>query len=191
MSDDHDGSESTTERTFTKAEMAKIVNAQVKQKVMAALAEYGDLDELRAKAAEADKQKSQIEKIAEQLQRQEERAAKAEQENTRRQVADKLGLTVAQVGRLKGDSLEELLADGAAYIEENGIKSKSETKDDDAEAPKADSRTEGSKTEDDDDRPVRSRRPKEDLRSGAPATTGRSDDDTDDPRALAAKIARY
>lgn len=185
MSDDNDGN---TETTFTRAQMAKMVNAQVKEKVAAALAEYGDLDELKAKAAEADKQKSQIEKIAEQLQRQEERAAKAEQENTRRQVADKLGLTVAQVGRLKGDSLEELMADGAAYIEENGIKPKSETKDDGGEAPKTDDKPEA---KDDDDRPVRSRRPKEDLRSGAPATTSRSDDDTDDPRALAAKIARY
>src|SRR6187402_2273533 len=93
MSTDDD---STTEATFTRAQMAKMVNAQVKEKLAAALAEYGDLDELKAKAAEADTNRGKIDQVLDKLNAAEKRAADAELENTRRKVADKLGLTARE-----------------------------------------------------------------------------------------------
>lgn len=201
--EDSDGNETT----FTRAQMAKMVNAQVREKVAAELAKYGDLDELKAKAAEADKQKTQLEKIEEQLAKQIKRAEDADERTTRREVADELGLTVAQVGRLRGKTREELLADGREYISENGIKTK--TKGD------ADQRGEGDRGEASNDegnndrsstgrerdtsgendtasreRPARAGRPRERLRSGGQVPEGR-DSDTDDPRKLAAMVPRY
>src|SRR5690348_11206294 len=102
--------------------MAKMVNAQVKEKLAAALAEYGDLEELKRKAAEADQNQSKIDKILEKQEAAEKRAEAAELQNMRHAVAQKLGLSDRQVARLKGKTLDELIADGESYIEENGIK---------------------------------------------------------------------
>lgn len=125
MSTEDDDAGTATEPTFTRAQMARIVNAQVKEKVAAALAEYGDLDELRTRAAEADKQKSQLDRIEQQLADTQKRADKAERDGLVRSVADELGISMRLAGKLSGKTYEELLADGKDTMEDLGIKPKS------------------------------------------------------------------
>jgi len=201
MSTDDD---STTEATFTRAQMAKMVNAQVKEKLAAALAEYGDLDELKAKAAEADTNRGKIDQVLDKLNAAEKRAADAELENTRRKVADKLGLTAREAGRLKGKSEAELLADGAEMIEDLGIdveaRKKGKTTAPAGKAGDGDSNGDGEGATDtdthtgEDDAPPRQQaparrvKPVEELRSGAPGA--RSEPEETDPMKLVANIPR-
>ena len=172
------------EPTFTRAQMAKMVNAQVREKLAAELEKYGDLDELRARAAEADKSASQLDRIEQQLKASEERAAKAERSELVRRVADELGISVSMAGKLEGKTFDELLSDGKETMEDLGIepksKSKATTKTGKGEAD-ADDATD---TDDDDAQdaepkqtpptrqtaPARTARPRETLRSGAART---------------------
>lgn len=193
----------TTETTFTRAQMAKMVNAQVKEKVAAALADYGDLDELKRKAATADANESKIDALLAKMTAAEERASKAEAETLRRSVADELGLSPKQAKRLSGKTRDELLADGQEMIEDMGIKPgkkpTTSTKDAPGEA------TDGEQDENEDDdadgadaevevvstpAPARKRagRPTETLRPGAPRTQTAPEET--DPLKLAALIPR-
>lgn len=185
------------EPMFTRAQMAKIVNGQVKDRVAAALAEYGDLDELRTKAAEADKSRSQLDRIEQQFAEMRARAEQAERTSLVREVADELGISMRLAGKLSGKTRDELLADGRETMEELGIKpagkaGKKPTEDTtgtddgdgDGEADEIDERDEAPAP-----RPRgRARRPMETLRSGAPHTPGTPE--VTDPMALAALIPR-
>lgn len=187
MPTDDDGDDKT-ETTFTRAQMAREVNRQVREKVAAALAEYGDLDELKSKAAEADKQKTQLDKVSEQLDALTKRAETAEIENTRRKVADELGLTPKEAKRLRGKTYDELKADADELVDDLGIdvkarkqggktKAKGKARDEDGDAGDDAASDEHDEDDDGDEeqpepqrRPAR-RRPRE-LRSGAPMSAG-------------------
>lgn len=124
-----------------------------------------ELDQLRS---EGDTSKSEMERLADRVSAAEERAARAESEQLRFQVAAAKKLTPAQAKRLQGTTLEELEADADDLLEAFG--------------PKPD------KGKDDGDRPASSGRPREALRAGADNTADDTDDD--DPRAIVAKIPR-
>lgn len=190
-SDDDD--KGTAETTFTRAQMAKMVNAQVKEKLAASLAEYGDLNELRAQAAAAKASESKMDQLLAKMNAAEERASAAEATNLRRSVADELGLTPAQAKRLAGKTRDELFADGEEMIEDMGIKPGKKT------APKAATAdSEGEAVEDDGEGeavieetpPARQRttRPTETLRPGAARTQTKPEET--DPMKLAALIPR-
>jgi hypothetical protein len=197
--DDDTGNETRTEATFTRAQMAREVARQVREKVAASLAEYGDLDELRSKAAEADKMKSQLDRIEQRFIESEKRAEKAERETLTRRVADELGISMRLAGKLEGKSYAELLADGRDMIEDLGItpKGKKPSNDaaDDGDTDGAD-RGEQDRSPQDrekEDAPpprevVRRTRPREELLSGAPRTETAPEET--DPLKLAALIPR-
>lgn len=193
MTQPNDDDDSKPEATFTRAQMAKMVNAQVKEKLAASLAEYGDLDELRAQAAAAKASESKMDQLLAKMSAAEERANAAEATNLRRLVADELGLTPAQAKRLAGKTRDELLADGEEMIQDMGIKPGKKT------AP-ATKDPEGEELPDDveDDAPAeqevtpptrqRSTRPTETLRPGAARTQAKPEET--DPMKLAALIPR-
>lgn len=173
-------------RTFTQAEVDKIVGERVARE----RAKFSDYDELKSRAAEADKQKSQLDRIETQLAEQVKRTEKAEEANLRREVADELGLTAKQARRLQGKTKDELLADGREYMEDNGIKPKSAS-------------TSNVATDDDKGKDVKPdvtpepepaarngrRRPTETLRSGAPVTPEAPEET--DPMKLVANVRRF
>jgi len=174
-----DDTDTKTEPTFTRAQMAKMVAAQVREKVTAALSEYGDLDALRAKAAEADKSKSQLDRIEEQLKASEARAAKAERDGLVREVADELGISLRLAKRLEGTTKAEMLADGRETMDDLGIKPNRKTGSTETKGEATDGETDAednSATEQQDETasrqtaPARTARPRETLRSGAPRT---------------------
>jgi hypothetical protein len=206
MAGDDDG-EDKTETTFTRAQMAREVNRQVREKVAAALAEYGDLDELKSKAAEADKQKSQLDKVSEQLDALTKRAEAAEIENDRRKVADELGLTPKEAKRLRGKTYAELKADADELVDDLGIdvkarkqgKTKSKATDtggdsdtdDDSSSDDNDTDNDGDEqqqTQREERRSAPRRRPRE-LRSGA-SMSGGDDRDVSDPLKLIENVPR-
>ncbi len=187
--------DTSTGRTFTQADVDRIVADRLARE----RARYADYDDLKARAAEADKNKSQLDKIVEKLDAAEKRAANLELESTRREVADELGLTLKQVKRLQGKTRDELLADGREYIADNGLKPKTtkndtDTKNDDA-GTDADAESgngyDGATQSRDDEPPTtnRRRRPTETLRSGAPAT--REAPDVTDPLELVKNVRRW
>jgi len=182
MTIEDDDAKGGTEPTFTRAQMAKMVNAQVREKVAAALAEYGDLDELKAKAAQADKNASQLDRIEQQLKAAEERASKAERDGLVRRVADELGISVRLAGKLDGKTFDEMLADGKDMIDDLGIKPKgkksttSTTKQQEGADDEADAEDGDDAQQDEEPKatrqtaPARAARPRENLRSGATRT---------------------
>jgi hypothetical protein len=167
----------TDEPMFTRAQFAREVAKQVRDKVAAALSEYGDLDELKRKAADADKQKSQLDRIEEQLKASEARAAEAERNGLIREVADELGISLRLAKRLEGKTKAELLADGRDTMEDLGLKpkgkqstgTKGEATDGETDA-EDDSVDEKDETPSRQTAPTRTARPREALRSGAPRT---------------------
>lgn len=199
--EDDDANEGKTEPTFTRAQMAREVARQVREKVSSALAEYGDLEELKRKAADADKNASKLDKMAEQVATLTKRAEAAEIDSARARVAEELGLTAKEAKRLKGKTYEELKSDGDEFVDDMGI---------DVKARKAGKTEGGRKSGDDNDsntgdddtdsstdndepkkqEPARRRRerPTEDLRSGAPMSTGGREET--DPLKLVADIPR-
>ena len=180
-------------KTFTQADVDKIVRERIARE----REKYADYDELKARAAEADKSKSAIERIEAKLDEATKRADRAEEANMRREVADELGLTPRQARRLQGNTREELLADGREYMEDNGIKPKSSgTKDDGKTDSDSDKDSDDGKADDEDrsqqqerNRPSTRQRPTETLRSGAPATTGKPEET--DPLKLVANVRRF
>lgn len=179
-----DGTDGKTEPTFTRAQMAKIVAQQVREKVAAAVAEYGDLDELKRKAAEADKSKSQLDRIEEQLKASEQRAAKAERDGLVREIADELGIPLRLAKRLEGNTKAELLADGRDTMEDLGIRPKSKngkatgnkqgegdgTDGENGDGDAQDEADDGEQATSRQTGATRTARPRENLRSGAART---------------------
>jgi ribonuclease E len=199
------------EATFTRAQMAREVNRQVKEKVAAALAELGDLDELKRKAAQADSQQTQLEKMAGQLDTLTQRAEKAEIDVARARVADELGLTPKEAKRLTGKTYAELKADGDELVDDLGIDVKARKRgessrgrgrtrnDDDAGDGDDNGRESDERDGDDDDdagqqetereqrRPARRQRPRE-LSPGARVPSGGTEER--DPLKLIADVPR-
>lgn len=181
------------EPMFTRAQFAREVAKQVRDKVASALSEYGDLDELRKKAADADKSKSQLDRIEEKLAASEKRAAEAERNTLIRDVADELGISMRLARRLEGTTKAELMADGRETMEELGIKSskskagtKGEGSEDETDGEDDDSAT-GEKPQQQ-AAPTRTARPRENLRGGAPRT--QAEPEETNPLKLVADIPR-
>jgi len=199
--DDNAGTTKTDEPMFTRAQFAREVAKQVREKVASALSEYGDLDELRAKAAEADKQASQLDRIEQQLKAAQERADKAERDGVVRRVADELGISTRLASKLSGKTYEELLADGKDMIDDLGIKPKPKagsktTTTDDGTATDGDGEDDGTQQGEDDAQATsrqtattRTARPRETLRSGATRTA--TAPEVTNPMELVKNIPRY
>ena len=183
MPDDDEGT-TNTETTFTRAQVRRMIAAEV-QKVHE---KYADYDDLKAKAAEADKNKSAIERIEAKLDETTKRAEKAEREALVREVADELGVSMRIARKFDGKTREELLADGRETLTDMGIepdKTKRKTKepttdtDDDPAGNDAggDAETGGQQEPERTPPPARRpRRPVEALRSGAPTTEAKPDE---------------
>lgn len=175
MTDD----DKTSDNTFTRADVRRMIAAEVSK----VREQYSDYDDLKAKAAEADKSKSQIDKMSEQLATLTTRAEKADIELARVAVAEELGLTAKEAKRLGGKTREELLSSGRELIEDFGIDVEARKKGKDTPAGKgangggSDGNDDGAQDGDGEDdtqqrqqAPTRRGRPVEQLRSGTPAT---------------------
>lgn len=179
MSGETDGDDKT-EPTFTRAQMAKMVAAQVREKVSTALAEYGDLDELKRKAAGFDSNEGKLDQVLSKLAAAEKRAEAAELDNARASVAAELGLKPSQAKRLNGKTRAELLEDGRELLDDLGIKpdTKGAAVDDKGTGTGTESEEhdeEGAVEQDEQEAPKppaqpARMRPRETLRSGAPRT---------------------
>lgn len=200
--EDDKGTSGSDEPMFTRAQFAREVAKQVRSKVDAALAEYGDLEELRGKAAEADKNRTQLDKIEQALAAMQQRAEQAERDTMVREVADELGVPMRLARKFSGKTKAELLADGRETMEELGIEpgkgknSKTSDKTNTGETDETDEVDEQQVDEIDEEqqvetpprRPARTSRPRENLRSGAPHTPGTPEET--DPMKLAALVPR-
>lgn len=180
MADDDTGS--TGGKTFTQAEVDAIVRDRLKREREATATKYADYDELKAKAAEGDKSKTQLDKVSEQLEALTKRAEAAEARETRAKVVAAKKLPPSLAKRLQGKTEEELTADADELL---------------ADWKSAGGKVDGDEGEQEGDegeatppaRPAaRTGRPTEDLRSGAP-TTARAPEETN-PLKLAALIPR-
>lgn len=174
--------EPKTEETFTRAQVRSMIAAEVRK----ARESFADYDDLKARAAEADKSKTQLDKVLEKLNAAEERTVKLEAAQTRSSVIAAKKLPASLAKWLPTSGTEEELASKADEL----------LADWKTAGGKVDGETDG-KTEQDGDngkatppaRPAASTgRPREDLRSGAP-TTPRAAEETD-PLKLAALIPR-
>lgn len=209
MGDDDKGT--GTEETFTRAQVRAMIAAEVRK----ARESFADYDELKAAAAAAGKDKSQLDKLTEQISALTRRAETADLEVARRDVADEFGLTRREARRLSGKSADELRTDAQELVDDLGIdvaarkagKGSKTTKTDSDNGADSEGDGEGSTggtgstgdsgaQDGDDDAskrtpPARPGRPRETLRSGAPRT-----EDTDanletmDPLELVAKVPR-
>lgn len=195
-----DDTDQKPEPTFTRGQMAREVARQVREKVAAALAEYGDLNELRTKAEQADKQRSQLDRIEQQLAAQTKRAEAAERETLIRSVAEELGIPMRLAGRLTGSTRAELLADGRETMDELGIKPKGKATSNTPAAEDGDVGDDGVTTDEQQEQqeeaetpaqrePARRiARPREQLQSAAPRTPPAPE--VTDPLKLAAAVPR-
>ncbi|WP_189079249.1 hypothetical protein [Mangrovihabitans endophyticus] len=104
---DGDGNDGAGEKTFTQADVDRIVRERIGRE----REKYADYDDLKQQAAEADKNKSAMDKLLEKVSGLEDRAAKAEAQNLRNAVAAAKGLSAKQAKRLQGSTREELEAD--------------------------------------------------------------------------------
>jgi hypothetical protein len=169
-------------KTFTQAEVDQIV----KDRLTRERAKFADYDELKAKAAEADKSATQLDKIQQQLEAVSQRAEQSERQAMIREVADELKISVKQASRLSGKTKEELLSDGREFLEDFAPKGRTnEGGNDDAGSNSDDSATTSPARET--TAPSRGR-PKETLRTGAPLT--RSEPEETNPLKLAELIPR-
>ncbi|MEU8264922.1 DUF4355 domain-containing protein [Micromonospora sp. NPDC048999] len=107
MGTENDGGNAGGAGTFTQADVDRIV----RERLARDREKYADYDDLRAKAAEADKSKSALDKLVEKVSGLEDRAAKAERRALITEVASAKGLTAAQAKRLAGETREELERD--------------------------------------------------------------------------------
>lgn len=94
-------------RTFTQADVDRIVEDRLKRE----RAKYSDYDDLKKRAAEADTNKSELQKLTETVTKLKDDLGEERQRSVRTEVARKTGLSLAKVERLKGDTEDELLAD--------------------------------------------------------------------------------
>jgi hypothetical protein len=178
MSDD---TGTTGGKTFTQAEVDQIV----KDRLTRERAKYADYDELKAKAAEADKSASQLDKIQAQLETVSRRAEASERQTMIREVADELKISVKQAARLKGNSKDELLSDGREFLADFSPRGGSDNGKDDSDGDGNEGTPPPAARE---TAPSRGR-PKETLRSGAPLTESKPDETN--PLKLAEAIPRY
>lgn len=103
-----DGSGGTGgERTFTQADVDRIVE----QRLTRERNKYADYDELKSKAAEADKSKSDVQKLTEAVDQLKNDLGEERKQSKRSEVARRTGLSMAKVERLQGDSVDDMLAD--------------------------------------------------------------------------------
>jgi hypothetical protein len=166
------------EKTFTQAEVDAIVRERLKRERDATATKYADYDELKTKAATADGNKTQLDKMAEQLAAIGERATKAEAANLRNEVLAAKKVPAKLAGRIRGDTKEELEADADELIatwKEAGGKLDDDT-------PPATDAPAGKATA-----PARGR-PREALHSGAPLNDAPPEETN--PLKLAALIPR-
>lgn len=109
---------SGAEKTFTQADVERIIADRLKRE----RDKYADYDDLKAKAAEADTSRSDLQKLTDRVTAAEKRAADAEAKQLRAEVAQAKGLSAAQAKRLTGTSKEELEADADELLEAFGGK---------------------------------------------------------------------
>lgn len=200
MSDDNDDSTTTTtEKTFTRAEVRKMIAAEVSK----VNERYADYDDLKKAAEAAGKDKSALEKLSEQVGQLTSRAEKAELDVARREIADEFGLTSREARRLRGKNIDDFRQDAEELVEDLGIDVKAR------KAGKATATTEpkGDATDDGDGgdgnaaatddasrdagetrRQTRQTRSRETLTSGAPRTPTPSEETN--PLKLVADIPR-
>lgn len=180
MADDDTGS--TGGKTFTQAEVDTIVRDRLKREREATATKYADYDDLKRAAAEGDKNKTQLDKVSEQLAALTERAEKAEVAKLRSDVIAAKKIPPSLAKRLQGKTEEELNADADELL---------------SDWKAAGGKVDGDEGEQEGDegkatppaRPAaRTGRPREDLRSGAP-TTAREPEETN-PLKLAELIPR-
>lgn len=197
MADDDTGStgSGSTEKTFTQAEVDKLIRDRLARE----RGKYADYDDLKAKAAEADKGKTQIDRIEAQLAEMTKQAEKNAREVLIRDVADELGISVKQAKRLSGSTREELLADGREFLEEfkpNAAGKDGKSDENGSEGTDNGSGSEGGSggsatgngdTAKSGESQGRRGRPQEALRSGAPISGGAEEMD---PLKLAALVPR-
>lgn len=166
----------TAGKTFTQPEVDAIVRDRLKRERDATATKYADYDTLKAAAADADKTKTQLDKVLEKLTAAEERTGKLEAANLRSEVTgSKLkGLPASITKHLQGKTKEELEAHADELLadwKEAGGKVGDETDPSAATAPPA---TRG--------------RPREALHSGAPLTPATPEETN--PLKLAALVPR-
>jgi hypothetical protein len=178
MADDDNDGGNAGGKTFTQAE----VNQIVKDRVARERAKYADYDDLKTAAADADKSKTQLDKVSEQLAALTSRAEQAEAREARAKVIAAKKLPASLAKRLQGTTEEELTADADELL---------------SDWKAAGGKVDGDEGEQDGDdgkgtppaRPAaRPGRPREDLRSGAPVTP-REPEETN-PLKLAALVPR-
>jgi hypothetical protein len=188
-----DGKSGASEKTFTQAELDRVVRDRLARE----REKYADYDDLKSKAAEADKGKGQLDRIEAKLAESEKRAAKAERANMLREVADELKISMKQLSRLKfeGDSVQAMVADAREAMDDMGMKPGTAVPGDVTD--EGDGKGNGSKADDvaastgredsggDRQRRTPGQRPQEDLRSGSGSTPSKEETD---PRKLADMI---
>lgn len=108
------GSTATDDRKFTQADLDRLIDARLARE----RGKYADYDDLKAKAAAADKDKSQLDKVLEQLADMKARTEKAEHAALIAEVAADHKLTPRQARRLQGKTREELVADAKELLED-------------------------------------------------------------------------
>lgn len=171
------------DKTFTQAELDKIVDERLKRE----RAKYSDYDDLKAKAAQADKledeKKSGEQKLADEIKSLKDDLATERHRALIAEVAREKGLTGKAAARLRGTTREELEADADDLRETFGIKADDGKGDGDSKDGDKDGK--GDKDSDGDGkRGDPNRRPKEKLRPGT-VTDDEDDDEDFDPEKVA------
>jgi len=183
MADDDTTGKAGGAATFTQADVDRIVRERLNRE----REKYADYDELKTRAGEADKSKSQLDKVLEKVSALEERATKAEASAMRADVAQAKGLSAAQARRLHGNTREELEADADELL--SMFKPSDKGGEGGSDAGEAGSTTDRDATGSQGGDQGNSRgRPREALRSGVAVPTG-GEQETD-PMKLAAKVPR-
>lgn len=182
-----DDTGTTGGKTFTQAEVDAIVRDRLKRERDATATKYADYDDLKTKAAEADKSATQLDKIQQQMVAMSERAEKSERAATIREVADELKISVRQASRLSGKTKDELLADGRDFLQDFAPKGSTDGTGDTGKDDSGNGNAGGQQAPRQ-AAPARGR-PQETMRSGAPVTPAQPEET--DPRKLAELIPRH
>jgi len=185
MADDDTGPAGSTTTTFTQADVDRIVRERLTRE----RERFKDYDDLKAKAGDADKSKTALDKLLEKVSGLEDRASKAEAAALRADIAQAKGLTPAQAKRLHGSTRDELEADA------DELRSMFKPKDTDGsdgggnagESGSADDKGTDNRSGGGEQASTRGR-PREALRSGTAVPAG--DAEETNPMKLAEKIPR-
>jgi hypothetical protein len=177
----------STAKTFTQAEVDAIVRDRLKREREQTAAKYADYDELKAAAASAGKDKSQLDKIEAQLADMTKQAATSARDLLVREVADELKIPLRQAKRLTGGTKQELLDDGREFLTD--FAPKGATDDGGKDGAGDDDKNTGAAQQTPPPAAAPRGRPREALRSGAPVTPAAPEETN--PLKLAAAIPRY